>query len=228
MKKYFTVFLIFKAAALHAADTLSFDLRPETVMFSEVSYHLEDGQSPKLVEKTIVGRFYQEEFPVIIAGEAEGDFNLTPFSLLAEMLTLVQSKDYGGLSSLYSVETRNQVSDRLNDPEIGPRIREWLNSLKTLEVLGVWLESPNLLIAYVQVNGLEGSIRPYIFEFNDGWYLRAGHFDSEFSNQLDAFYTKHTNDDMTVAFPPTFEGMSSLLIDKELVSLVEGLGLDIL
>lgn len=228
MKKYLIVFLIFKSVALYAADTLAFDLRPETVMFSEVSYHLADSQSPKLVKKTIVGRFYQEELPAITAGGVKGDFNLTPFILLSEMLTLIQDKDYGNLSNLYSVETRKQVSDRLKDPEVGPQIREWLSSLKTLEILGTWLESPNLLIAYVQVNGDERSIRPYVFEFNDGWHLRAGHFDSEFSNQLDAFYTKHTNGDMTVAFPPTLDEMSSLLSDTGLVSLIKDMGLDIL
>lgn len=228
MKKYIFTLSFFIAAALHASDALTFDLRAETVVFNEVSYHLEDNQPPKLIERTIIGRFYQNELPEIMPKIAESNVNMTPYSVLSEMLALVQSKRYDELPRLYSVETRGQVSERLKDPEIGTHIKELLDSLKTLEVLGVWLESPNLLIAYVKVNGLDKSVRPYVFEFNNGWYLRAGHFDSQFSNQLDAFYTKNSNNDMTIVSPPSLGEMTRLFENTKLQSFVSDLGLDIL
>lgn len=228
MKKYVILFLLLKASVSFASNVVAFDIRPETIIFNEVSYHLEDGQSPRLIEQTIIGRFYQGNNPVLVAREAGSNVHLTPYSVLSEMLAHVESKKYDILPQLYSAATREQVAQRLNDPEIGPQIVEWLNSLKTLEVLGVWLESPNLLIAYVQVNELEDGVRPYVFEFNDGWYLRAGHFDSEFSNQLDAFYSKHSNDDMEIISPPSLEEMSSLVNDAELVKFASDIGLSIL
>ena len=228
MKKYTIIFSILHLTVSYAVDSLAFDLRPETVMFEKVTHHLKEGQSPAIVEKTIVGHFYQNQYPLIKAGSQKGGIHLTPFGVLSEMLTLVQRKQYDDLPSLYSTETRDEVSSGLKDPDSGPQIKEWLDTLKTLSILGVWLESPNRLIAYVQLNGSEGMVRPYVFEFLKGWYLRAGHFESAFSNQLDAFYTKHRNDKMTILSPPSSKGMKDLLSDAGLVSFLKDLGLDIL
>jgi hypothetical protein len=215
--------LVSTFVALEASDELVFDLRPETVIFNAVSYHLEDGKSPELIEKTIVGKFYQAKFPVIRGSHSESSVSMTPFSVLEEMLFYIQSEQYDKLPELYSPQTRDQVVSRLNDAAIRPMLVKWLSSVDELKVLGYWLEAPNLLIAYVQVN--ENGIRPYVFEFSDGWFLRAGHFDSKFSNYLDGFYTKYNNENMEIVSPPSIAAMSQIFANAELVSFTSSLGL---
>lgn len=228
MKKiiYFCIITLFYDA--QALDEYIFDLRPETVLFNAVSYKLEEGHYPEVVEKTIVGRFYKEiKPPVLRSIEGDNDIHMTPFSVLSKMLQYIENGEYGKLSSLYSPKTRDIVSNRLKDSDIRPKLIKWLGSLKEIEILAYWVEPPNLLLAYVRVNKEAGGIRPYVFEFVNHWYLRAGHIDSEFSNYLDAFYTKYTNEDMVIEFPPTTDAIVALLLDIELVSFVERLGINL-
>ena len=226
--KYLRFVLLALLSNAEASDRHIFDMRPETVIFNPVSYKLEEGHFPEVIEKTIIGRFYREgESPVVRSGQSESNVDATPFSVLSKMLRYIERAEYGNLPSLYSPKTRQIVSDRLKDENIRPMLIKWLSSLREIEVLAYWVEAPNLLLAYVRVNREAGGIRPYVFEFVDRWYLRAGHFDSEFSNSLDAFYTKYTNEDMAIEFPPATNAMVSLLSDLRLVTFVERLGIDL-
>lgn len=132
MKKYTIIFSILHLTASYAVDSLAFDLRPETVMFEKVTHHLKEGQSPAIVEKTIVGHFYQNQYPLIKAGSQKGGIHLTPFGVLSEMLTLVQSKQYDDLPSLYSTETREEVSSGLKDPD---RNEAFIDIMKQMEAI---------------------------------------------------------------------------------------------
>ena len=224
---YLYIILFFSiSVALRASDELAFDLRPETVVFEMESYHLAEGQVPRLVEQTLIGRFYTKSLPIITAKQNELDLHLSPFNVLEEMLYRIENKKYDELGSLYSPSTRDVVVSRLNDAQIRPKILEWFSSVHDLSILGYWIESSKLLIVYVQVNEGAGGVRPYLFEFSDGWYLHAGHLDSKFSQLLDGFYTKRGNDDLKVVFPPSAEAMSELLSDFELMSFASSIGLN--
>lgn len=213
------------AEAANAGVSLR-DIRMETLVFPVPVFSSGESRD-RMVEKTIIGRFYTDkEAPVIDASSGGGDSN--PFELLAAVLHLSQSDGFDKLPTLYSPETRSVVVSGLANETSGANVLAWMKSLRRFIVLGMWIESPNRLIVYVRVNDLSGVVLPYMFEFNDGrWYISAGTLNSELSNDLDGFYTKYQNRNMEVLFPPSVSAADLLLRDRELVQFSSEIGINL-
>jgi hypothetical protein len=191
-------------------------MRVEKIIFRTVSEHSTDAAIPEIVEKNIIGRFYEEAPKTIEPADDSNDAAdslVSPFTVLSRLLSYAEKADYDSVVDLYSADTQLIVENQLNDPEVGEAVKGWLGSLESFDVLSYWLESPETLVTYVRPNGSADAVMPFVFVYRDGWRLWSGFYDSEFSKHIDVYYANIESVELQVVYPLAANELAETLVE---------------